>query len=223
MAGQRQTHRLSWAFRLSQNNSDPNSWDARYASQELVWSLEPNQFVVEHLAELAPGQMADLAGGEGRNALWFAKNGWLVENVEISGVALEKFQLRAAREGLEAKVFSNHSPASLAKFTLSPNLLVVAYLQLEVKDLVESLSNAVAQLQPGAVVFGVWRAKRNLTDGFGGPPNPAVLPTPAELEAWAKTNLESFEVFEVERKLIHEGAERVAIDVILKGRTAKTE
>lgn len=223
MAGQLQTHRLNWAYRLLQTNSDANSWDARYASQELVWSLEPNQFVVQHLAELAVGQMVDLAGGEGRNALWFASKGWLVENVEISGVALEKFQLRAVKDGLETRVFSNHSSAADAKFTLSPSLLVVAYLQLESKDLFESLDNAVTQLEPGATVFGIWHAKRNLSDGFGGPPDPALLPSSAELEAWARAVLDSFEVFEVERKLVHEGQERVAIDVVLKGRIAKTE
>ena len=39
--------------------------------------------------------MVDLAGGEGRNAIWFASRGWQAENVEFSEVALTKFRSRA--------------------------------------------------------------------------------------------------------------------------------
>ena len=50
--------------------STPNAaeaWDKRYAEAELVWSQEPNQYVVEYLSELPTGTMLDLGGGEGRN------------------------------------------------------------------------------------------------------------------------------------------------------------
>ena len=74
---------------------DSQSWDARYASADSVWSLEPNQFVVEYLRDLSSGSMIDVAGGEGRNALWFAMRGWHVENVDFSQVALNRFLQRA--------------------------------------------------------------------------------------------------------------------------------
>ncbi|HEY7853781.1 MAG TPA: class I SAM-dependent methyltransferase [Aquiluna sp.] len=208
---------------MSGPNSDASSWDARYASQELVWSLEPNQFVVEHLEHLAPSKMIDLAGGEGRNALWFASRGWQAENVEISQVALDKFLKRAEHTGLGDNCFATHGDALSAKFELQADLLVIAYLQLPAASLYEALDNACDQLAPGATVFGVWHAKRNLTEGFGGPPMPEVLPTPEELEIWAKQNLVNHEVFEVERIVEKDGAKQVAIDVILKGQLAKSE
>ena len=51
----------------------PEEWDERYRASELVWSSTPNQFVVEYLGDVPAGAMLDLAGGEGRNALWFAE------------------------------------------------------------------------------------------------------------------------------------------------------
>lgn len=179
--------------------------------------------MVKHLEHLAPSKMIDLAGGEGRNALWFAQRGWQVENVEISQVALDKFLKRAEHAELAENTVATHGDALSAKFELQADLLVVAYLQLPAASLYVALDNARDQLAPGAMVFGVWHAKRNLTEGFGGPPMPEVLPTPEELEIWAKQNLVNHEVFEVERIVEKEGAKRVAIDVILKGQLAKSE
>ena len=179
--------------------------------------------MLQHLSELPPSKMVDLAGGEGRNALWFAKRGWQTENVELSQVALDKFLLRAQHENLDGRCTTTHADATTAKFSLSADLLVVAYLQIPAPSLSRALSNAVDQLNPGATVFGVWHAKRNLVDGFGGPPSPEMLPTPKELEAWAKDHLESFEVFEVDRIVEKDGVHHTAIDVILKGQLAKNE
>jgi SAM-dependent methyltransferase len=185
--------------------------------------LEPNQFVVQYLESLPPGNMVDLAGGEGRNALWFAKRGWSVENVEISKVALDKFMQRAQRDETTSKCIATHADALSAKFALDANLLVIAYMQLTNHDLRIALSNAVSQLAEGSEVFGVWHAKRNLTEGFGGPPMAEVLPTVEELEAWASQELESVEVFEVNREVQKDGVTHVAIDVILRGKVRKSQ
>ncbi|MBQ0897960.1 class I SAM-dependent methyltransferase, partial [Micromonospora sp. U56] len=68
---------------------DSSEWDARYAaSTELVWTAEPNRFVVEAAADLPPGEALDLAAGEGRNAVWLAGRGWRVTAVDFSPVAV---------------------------------------------------------------------------------------------------------------------------------------
>jgi len=185
--------------------------------------LEPNQFVVEHLQHLAPSKMIDLAGGEGRNALWFAELGWLVENVDFSEVALDKFLERAEHLGLSDKSTATRADAVSAEFKLQADLLVVAYLQIPFEALSKALENGISQLEPGATVFGVWHASRNLTEGFGGPPAAELLPSPDELNQWAKANLASYEVFEVERNVLNDGVNRVAIDVILKGQISKSQ
>lgn len=185
--------------------------------------MEPNQFVVDYLGDLPPGSMIDLAGGEGRNALWFAKRGWQVENVEISKVALDKFLIRAEREGLLSHCTENLADAKTAAFKNRADLLLVAYLQIPAAQLAAALSNAAKQLNAGAAVFGVWHAQRNLAEGFGGPPSEELLPSPADLTQWAKQNLTSWDVFEVDRIVEKEGVSHTAIDVILKGQLAKSE
>lgn len=180
--------------------------------------MEPNQFVARDLADLAPGNMVDLAGGEGRNALWFAKRGWQVENVEISKVALEKFQLRAEHSGVAENCRSNLAQAQQAAFQLEPDLVVIAYLQIPFEQLQLAIENAISQSEKGTRIFGVWHALRNLTEGFGGPPMAEVLPTPEELTGFAAPRLSEFEVYEIDRIVEKDGVKHKAIDVILSGR-----
>lgn len=201
-------------LQLSQTNFSQTSadWDARYLASQSVWSLEPNQFVVSDLIDLPVGQMVDIAGGEGRNALWFAGRGWQVENIEFSKVALQRFQQRAEQAGL--KVTSSHSDARTATFSLKPDLAVIAYLQLPWGELQQALDNALRQMA-GGVIYGVWHARENLERGFGGPQNPLVLPTIQDLEGWLqKLNL-SGEVKLRERQVKTEAGSRLAIDVTM--------
>ena len=78
---------------------DRADWDERYAGSELLWSAEPNRFLVAETAGLTPGRALDLACGEGRNAVWLARRGWQVTGVDYSEVAIEKARrLASARK-----------------------------------------------------------------------------------------------------------------------------
>ena len=69
---------------------DSNVWDERYAGDDLVWSAQPNRFLVVEVETLPPGRALDLACGEGRNAVWLAERGWDVTGVDFSNVGLDK-------------------------------------------------------------------------------------------------------------------------------------
>ena len=73
-------------------------WDDRYGSAERIWSGNPNQRLVEHVADLAPGAALEVGCGEGADAIWLAAHGWHVTAVDVSSVALA----RAARQAAEA-------------------------------------------------------------------------------------------------------------------------
>lgn len=193
-------------------------WDERYAKVDSVWSITPNQFVVEYLSELPVGSMIDLAGGEGRNALWFASRGWQAENAEISAVAIDKFLGRASAEGLTDRVAGTvitvDKPAS---YQLAPaDLGLIAYLQIPTEELAHSIRGLVAGLKPGGTFFGVWHARENLRDGFGGPQREDVLPTVDELRAVADNEgLSILDCRLVDRFVEVDGESKRAIDVIL--------
>ena len=82
---------------------DNNDWNARYAGSELVWSAEPNRFVAEVVSGWPPGRAIDLACGEGRNAIWMAKQGWQATGVDFSDVAIDKAKRLAENAGAEVQ------------------------------------------------------------------------------------------------------------------------
>jgi 2-polyprenyl-3-methyl-5-hydroxy-6-metoxy-1,4-benzoquinol methylase len=134
---------------------DASGWDARYASSDLVWGAEPNQFVAQELAGVPAGRALDLAAGEGRNAIWLAGLGWRVTAVDFSGVALDRGRQLAAARGLQV----DWVQADLRGYRPEPggyDAVVVAYLHLVPAELTEVLGRAAAAVAPGGrmVVWG---------------------------------------------------------------------
>lgn len=80
------------------------TWDARYAESERVWSGRPNQRLVEQVAGLTPGSAADVGCGEGADAVWLAEHGWDVTALDVSEVALSRAREHAEEAGVAARV-----------------------------------------------------------------------------------------------------------------------
>jgi SAM-dependent methyltransferase len=77
-------------------------WDARYGEREAIWSGRPNGRLVAEVADLAPGRALDVGCGEGADAIWLARRGWMVSAIDISDVAVSR--ARDAAEMVGAKV-----------------------------------------------------------------------------------------------------------------------
>jgi SAM-dependent methyltransferase len=174
---------------------DAAEWDERYRTSELVWSAGPNMFVEASLADLPPGRAVDLAAGEGRNAIWLARQGWQVTAVDYSQAGLDKGRTLAGEVPVEWVC----ADATTWREDASYDLCVIAYLQLLGADRRAAVRNAYASLRVGGTFFLVAHDTTNLTEGTGGPTDPAVLMTAEDV----LTDLEG-EDFEVRR------AERVA-------------
>jgi predicted TPR repeat methyltransferase len=163
---------------------DKAYWDSKYSVNEYVYTKDVNRFVKEHLSDLNPGKMIDLAGGEGRNTVFFAEKGWRAENVDLSSVGLEKCQKLAAEKNVSDRVFTTNASALDFVSKLAPvDLGVCAYLQIPEAELTIAITRLVENIKPGGVFFGVWHALENLKDGFGGPQDPEVLPSEASMTA----------------------------------------
>ena len=197
---------------------DAQEWDERYRASETVWSVEPNQFVVEYLRDLRPGTMLDIAGGEGRNALWFARRGWAVEVVEFSAAALAKFDDRAEFDRVKDRCVSTLADVTEDYHTLvaPANLAVMAYLQIPAEPLARAIAVAATKLREGGTFFGVWHARENLEHGWGGPREASVLPTMDELRGAATAaGLTVVTLEQRERVVATPDGDRVARDVVL--------
>jgi SAM-dependent methyltransferase len=190
-------------------------WDTRYAEKDLLWSREPNRFLVAEAAHLLPGKALDLACGEGRNAIWLAERGWRVTAVDFSEVAITKARKRAARDGAEVEFLCldllDYEP-ELNAFAL----VLVLYLQLPAEELQLVLSRAASALAPGGIFLLVGHDLLNLTEGVGGPSDPSVLYTPDDIVA----DLPGLEIEKAERVFRDvEDADRPAIDALVRARS----
>lgn len=194
---------------------DATGWDQRYADTELVWSRGPNTFVAAQLVDLASGRALDLAGGEGRNAIWLAQQGWRVELVEFSQVALDKAATLAANAGVDLTLTLGDVTGPLE---LAPaDLVLLAYLQLPRGASRAALRRAARSVAPGGTLLLIAHARRNLTDGVGGPPDAAVLPTADEVrEDLAGTGLTIASAGEVLRRVDTDDGPRDAIDLLVR-------
>ncbi|QGN49138.1 class I SAM-dependent methyltransferase [Micromonospora sp. WMMD558] len=162
---------------------DSDEWDARYASTpDLVWTDEPNRFVVEELADLPPGRAVDLAAGEGRNAVWLARQGWQVTAVDFSPVAVARGRTLAASRNVTVDWHVADVTTWLPELG-AYDVVLVAYLHLPPDDLARVLAGAGAALRPGGRVVVVGHDRANLTGGTGGPQDPEILHTPEAVVA----------------------------------------
>lgn len=53
-------------------------WNVRYAQEEYSYGEKPNEYLKNKLAECNPGSILFPGEGEGRNAVFAAKQGWNV-------------------------------------------------------------------------------------------------------------------------------------------------
>ena len=160
---------------------DADEWDRRYSTSDLVWTADPNRFLVEEAAWLAPGRALDLGAGEGRNAVWPATQGWQVVAVDFSAVGLRKAADLASRAGVEIDVVVADAADELPGPEFDLVVLLYLHLPPEQRQLVHR--NAAAALAPGGTLLVVGHDTTNLTDGVGGPQDPSVLFDPEDVTA----------------------------------------
>jgi SAM-dependent methyltransferase len=169
-------------------NSD--FWDSRYDVEEFIYTKDVNRFVKEYCEPLIAkigksGKVIDLAGGEGRNSVWFAEHGWQAENIDFSGKALTKFLAFAEERNVSQLCFANRADATGFESVLTPvDIGVCAYLQVPQPDLYDALDNLIENIKRKGYLMGVWHARENLDGGFGGPQDPLVLPTESEMRGF---------------------------------------
>jgi SAM-dependent methyltransferase len=195
---------------------DAHTWDERYAAAGMVWSTTPNQFVEAEVGPLPPGRALDLAAGEGRNAIWLAGRDWDVTAVDFSQVGLDKGRVLADRAGVTVQWMR----ADALAYSPGPvfDLVVVAYLQLRPEERRVAIRQAFAALKVGGTLLVVAHDSANLTEGTGGPQDPAVLYTAEEV--LGDLDGERFEVERADRVTrvvpADGGPDRTALDCLVR-------
>lgn len=102
------------------------SWNERYNIPEYVYGEEPNVFLKKIMETLPPGRILLPADGEGRNGVYAATKGWVVNSFDQSEQAKEKaIQLARARNvGIDyqaidfQKIYETYAPNSFDAIAL---------------------------------------------------------------------------------------------------------
>ncbi len=192
------------------------AWDERYSGRELLWSSEPNRFLIAETAGLAPARALDLACGEGRNAVWLAERSWQVTGVDFSRVGLEKASALAQARGVRAEWVA----ADLLEYRPEPaafDVVIVFYLQVPAPDRTPILRRAAAAVAPGGTFLLVVHDSANIEHGHGGPQHPAVLYTAQDVVKDLRGSGLAIERAErVERPVETPDGTRIALDAFVR-------
>ena len=156
-------------------------WDKKYSTDEYVYGKEPNEFLREMSGRLKKGRVLCLAEGEGRNAVWLARQGFSVTAVDASKVGLAK----AARLADEFDVTIETVTADLAEYTIEDGAwdsIISIFCHLH-PDLRTPLHRAVvAGLRQGGTFLLEAYTPKQLEYQTGGPPSAEYMMELATLE-----------------------------------------
>lgn len=75
-------------------------WDAAFMTSQTL-NREPNRWLVSAVQDVQPGRALDVGVGQGRNAVFLAKQGWAVTGIDIAGEGMRLAREQAAAAGVK--------------------------------------------------------------------------------------------------------------------------
>lgn len=155
-------------------------WDERYGRPGFAYGDRPNDFLVEVAPRIPAGPVLCLADGEGRNGVWLAERGHAVTAVDLSPVGLAKAQDLARARGVTLEtVVADLADYDLGEARWAGIVSVWCHLPSALRRAVHAA--AVRALRPGGVFVLEAYTPAQIALGTGGPKDPDMLPTAADL------------------------------------------
>lgn len=146
-------------------------WDQRYNEEGFAYGADPNDFLKSEYSRIPKGgRILCLAEGEGRNAVFLAKQGYAVTAVDQSSVGLEKAQNFSIESGVKISTII----ADLANYDLGTErwdgiVSISVHLPPELrKNLHRQVVSALKK--DGVFILEAFTERQIEMDGIGGPP-----------------------------------------------------
>lgn len=101
-----------------------NLYDEKYNREDFYWGVQPSRSCLEVLKIFPPDigiRLMDIGCGEGRNAVFFARNGYNVTAFDLSQRGVEKTQILAQKAGVNIQVFQ----ADIKDYRLSEEFQII--------------------------------------------------------------------------------------------------
>lgn len=196
-------------------------WDGRFDTAEYIFGREPNVFLAREAHRIpACSDVLDVACGEGRNAVWLARQGHRVSGLDISPVALTKARTLAATHGVSPTLRA----CDLRDWVWEPesfDAIVCIFIQFAAPAERQRLFGGFrTALRPGGLVLLQGYTPRQLEYRTGGPGDIAHLYTADLLrEAFSGFDLLRLEEYEAD---LAEGSKHVGrsalVDLVARKR-----
>lgn len=151
-------------------------WNNRYAEKDFAYGTEPNDFLKDELGKIPSGNILFVCEGEGRNAVFAAKQNWRVEAFDLSEEGKRKASLLAKQNN----VFINYQIANASTIEFSENSFhVVALIYAHFPETIRKSvhEKIVRWLKPGGLVVLEAFNPNQLNNTSGGPKDLSMLYT----------------------------------------------
>lgn len=193
-------------------------WDERYSTDEYVYGTKPNDFLYQNINQLPKGKVLSIAEGEGRNALFLAKQGYQVTAVDSSIVGLKK----AEKLANEHKVDIEFVHADLAKYDFGEALwdgIVSIFCPLPSAIRQGVYNNLQFSLKPNGVFLVEAYTPEQIKLATGGGKDIDVMQTKASLLQELKGL--NFTLLQESKRNIIEGSFHTGIGAVVQGIASK--
>lgn len=154
-------------------------WNSRFAVSEFIYGDKENDFLREQAGRLPPAsRVLSLGEGEGRNALFLARQGHQLTAVDASHAGLAKLLARAAAANVDiTAVLADLSRYQPVENQFDAVVSIFCHLPSPLRR--EVMRKAIAALKPGGLLLMEGYTPRQLAYGTGGPKDTDMLLEPA--------------------------------------------
>lgn len=148
--------------------SQQEFWNGKFSKADYFYGTKANEFLVLNISLLKNHKkLLCLGEGEGRNAIFFAKNGFEVSAIDASNLGLEKLQNRAIEEKLDIKTvcMDLNDWTVLEKY----DVIVASYLHMFKNEREELFKKIEDSLNSNGYFIGEFFSTKQLSFNSGGP------------------------------------------------------
>jgi SAM-dependent methyltransferase len=161
-------------------------WDSRYAENGFAYGIEPNEFLKSEVHRLKRhSKILCLSEGEGRNALYLARNGHFVTAVDISSVGMNKAKDWASLEKLKLEtVVADLNDYDMGEIKWDAIISIFGHLPHEIRRKVHQ--KILNSLKPGGLFILEAYTEEQLMLKTGGPKDKELMMSLAIIESELK-------------------------------------